>query len=159
MESHEIIKKAFERTSPKQVASDMGLSLSMVYKWSQSPTESGSGSRNPVDRVNQLRELTGDNNIVQWLCAKAGGFFVRNPPSYCEDGYAVIPATTEIVNQFAGLLNTISKAAEDNSITDDESEEIREVWENLKRFTEGFVKCCEEGDFSQLPGDKPKRLN
>jgi hypothetical protein len=24
------------------------------------------------------------------------------------------------------------------------------VWDELKRYTEGFVKCCEEGDFANL---------
>jgi hypothetical protein len=24
------------------------------------------------------------------------------------------------------------------------------VWDDLKRYTEGFVRCCEEGDFTNL---------
>src|SRR6056297_2228952 len=35
MESHEVLKKAFDQsnTSPKEIASDLGVSLSLVYKW------------------------------------------------------------------------------------------------------------------------------
>jgi hypothetical protein len=151
MESHDVIRKAFKHRGPKEIAAEMGLSLSLVYKWAQPNTEMGSGSRNPLDRVNQLRELTGDTGLLEWLCHQAGGFFVRNPKSFCEKGFEVVPATNEIVQQFADLLSTISKAAVDNSITDDESEEIRLLWEQLKGYTEGFVRCCEEGDFENIP--------
>ncbi len=151
MESHDVIRLAFKKCGPKEIASEMGLSLSLVYKWAQPNTELGSGSRNPLDRVNQLRELTQDTGLVQWLCQKAGGYFVRNPRSICDEGFEVVPATNEIVQQFADLLSTISKAAVDNSITDDESEQIRAVWEHLKGYAEGFVRCCEEGDFENIP--------
>ena len=157
MESHEVIKKACEKTSPKEVAADIGVSLSLVYKWSQPNTELGSGSRNPLDRVAALMETTCDTGIIQWLCEQAGGYFVRNPESQCNEGYEVMPATTEIVAQFGALLSEISRAAEDNSITDDESESIRKVWEALKGYTEGFVSCCEEGDFQKIR--EPEKLN
>jgi len=151
MESHEIIKAAFEKeASPKEIASEMGVSLSLVYKWAQPSTELGSGSRNPLDRVLELYELTKDPQLIQWLCEAAGGYFVRNPKSYCEEGFEVLPATNEIVTQFSDLLSTISRAAADNVITGDESESIRGVWEELKCFCEGFVNCCEEGDFSPM---------
>lgn len=151
MDSHDVIRKAFKNRGPKEVAAEMGLSLSLVYKWAQPSSETGSGSRNPLDRVDQLRKLTHDMGIIEWLCQQAGGYFVRNPKSFCEEGFEVVPATNEIVQQFADLLSTISKAAVDNSITDDESEEIRAVWEHLKGFTEGFIRCCEEGDFEHIP--------
>ena len=150
MESHEVIKQACENTSPKQVASELGVSLSLVYKWSQPNTELGSGSRNPLDRVAALSEATCDHGIIQWLCEKAGGYFVRNPESSCNEGFEVMPATTEIVAQFGALLSEISRAAEDDSITHDESEKIRKIWEALKGYTEGFVSCCEEGDFEKI---------
>ncbi len=77
-------------------------------------------------------------------------YFVRNPHSHCEKGFEVMPATSEIVAQFGALLGEISHAAEDDSITNEESEAIRKVWESLKGYTEGFVSCCEEGDFEKI---------
>ena len=159
MDSHDVIKNAFEnKASPKEIASEMGLSLSLVYKWAQPTSELGSGSRNPIDRVLKLFELTQDPRIIQWLCEHAGGYFVRNPKSYCQDGFEVLPATSEIITQFSELLSTISRAAADNVITLEESEGIREVWDELKCYCEGFVNCCEEGDFSTMreSGSKPK---
>lgn len=152
MESHEVLKTAFENplTSPKEIASEMGVSLSLVYKWAQPNTETGSGSRNPLDRVRQLIELTHEQQIIEWLCQKAGGYYVRNPRANVGREYDVIPATHEIVQQFAGLLAVISQAALDNAITPEESGDIRRVWDSLKAFGEGFVRCCEEGDFEQI---------
>ncbi len=152
MESHEVIKEAFDtsNTSPKEVASELGVSLSLVYKWAQPQNDAGSGIRNPLDRVAKLSELTLHQGIVEWLCSEAGGYFVRNPQSSCEQGYEVVPATHTIVQQFAGLLHVVSQAAQDNTITPDESAEIRVVWDKLKAYCEGFVRCCEEGDFEQI---------
>ena len=44
----------------------------------------------------------------------------------------------------------------DNNIEKKESEKIRKVWNALKSFTEGFVKCCEEGDFSKIINTEEK---
>jgi hypothetical protein len=57
----------------------------------------------------------------------------------------------------------ISLAALDNTITSKEASEIRDSWDRLKSYAEGFVRCCEEGDFDQLrkipkPSEGPKRL-
>ena len=81
MESHEALKHAFERTSPKEIASELGISLSLVYKWAQEQSETGSGSRNPLDRLLEIIRLTEDVRIVEWLCHRCGGYFVRNPKS------------------------------------------------------------------------------
>ena len=151
LESHDVLKEAIEKKGPKEIAAEMGLSLSLIYKWGQPNTDLGSGSRNPLDRVAQLMELTGELLIIQWLCREAGGHFVRNPPSRCEEGFEVLPATNEIVNQFAGLLAEVTQAAIDNSISPDESARIRKIWDELKMYTEGFVRCCEEGDFEHIP--------
>ncbi len=154
MKSHEVLKKAFDQSSPKSIAADLGVSLSLVYKWAQEQSEVGSGSRNPLDRLLEIHNHTQDYGLIEWLCEQTGGYFVRNPDSSCEQGYEVLPATNEIVGQFSGLLTRISQAALDNSITPDEAEEIRQCWDKLKSFAEGFVRCCEEGDFEIMSEDE-----
>jgi hypothetical protein len=163
MESHEVLRNAFAKTSPKAVASDLGISLSLVYKWAEQQSEDGSGSRNPLDRLMKIIELSGDLRIVEWLCQQTGGYFVRNPKSSCQKGFQVLPATNEIVGQFSALLQQISTAALDHSISRKEAKEIRECWDKLKSYAEGFVRCCEEGDYDQMmqipkPSEGPARL-
>ena len=150
MDSHEVISNAVENTSFKEVAAQMGVSLSLAYKWSQPDEHQGSGATNPLDRVRQLFEITRDPQLIQWLCHKADGVFVQNPKGGGPRGMELMPATQEIVQQFADLLTAISKAASDNRISIEEAEHIRSVWDELKRFTEGFVRLCEKGDFVHL---------
>ncbi len=150
MDSHEVISKAVERTSFKEVAAQMGISLSLAYKWSQPDAQEGSGATNPLDRVRQLYEITRDPQLIQWLCHKANGVFVQNSMGGGPRGMELMPATQKIVQQFAGLLTAISQSAADNNISAQEAEKIRKVWDELKRFTEGFVRLCEKGDFAHL---------
>jgi len=157
MESYEVVKLAIDRKGPKEIAEEMGVSLSMVYKWAQPPENAepgkptGSGTPNPLDRVEQLMASTNEPQIIEWLCHKAGGHFVQNPEQLAAaGGYDVVPATNEILHQFSELLNEVTKAAEDNYISNDESVAIREVWNKLKCFTESFVVACEEGNFKNI---------
>jgi hypothetical protein len=111
----------------------------------------------------KIIELSGDLRIVEWLCQQTGGYFVRNPKSSCQKGFQVLPATNEIVGQFSALLQQISTAALDHSISRKEAKEIRECWDKLKSYAEGFVRCCEEGDYDQMmqipkPSEGPARL-
>jgi len=80
---------------------------------------------------------------------------VRNPDSNCEQGFEYLPATNEIVAQFSMLLSRISQAALDSSVDSDEAEDIRQHWDKLKCYAEGFVRCCEEGDFEKMSEKKP----
>lgn len=148
MQSHQVIRAAFDKASPKQIAADLGVSLSLVYKWAEPPgTESG--SRNPLDRVAQLIETTNDRRIIDWLCRQAGGYFVPNPSAQARK-MEVLPATHEIVAQFGAMLAQISTAAKDHVVTPAEAAEIRDCWDSLKSYTEAFVRSCEEGDFATM---------
>jgi hypothetical protein len=151
MQSHELLREVFQKCSPKQVSADLGLSLSMIYKWAEpGDAAAGSGSTNPLDRIEALLRCTNDHRLVQWLCQRAGGFFIRNPKTTGSHPHYLIPATNEIVQEFADLLAVVAAAAHDNQITQKESQEIRARWEELKSVTETFVVCCEEGDFRTL---------
>lgn len=150
MHSHELLKEVLKRTSAKQISADMGLSLSLIYKWAEPPDDgSGSGANNPLDRIEQLLRITGDTRIAQWVCERAGGFFITNPRSKPHD-YSLIPSTNNIVQEFADMLGVIAVAAADNQITKEEAKAIRRRWEDLKSVTEGFVRHCEEGNFAAI---------
>jgi Phage regulatory protein CII (CP76) len=151
MQSHELLREVFQKCSPKQVSADLGLSLSMIYKWAEpgDPT-AGSGSTNPLDRIDALLRCTNDPRLVQWICQRAGGFFIRNPKTINPHPNYLIPATNEIVQEFADLLAVVAAAAADNQITQKESKDIRGRWEELKAVTETFVACCEGGNFRLL---------
>jgi hypothetical protein len=150
MQSHEVLKEVLKKTSAKQIAADMGLSLSLIYKWAEPPDDgTGSGANNPLDRIEQLLRITNDPRIAQWVCERAGGFFIANPKPK-PHAYQLIPSTNSIVQEFADMLGVIAVAASDNTVTREEAKSIRRRWEDLKSVTEGFVRACEEGNFGPL---------
>lgn len=149
-ESNEVLKDVLDKTSAKEIAAALNVSISLIYKWSQPDDGAHGGAANPLDRVAQLFDVTRDQQLIQWLCHRADGFFVHNPMTARKRNIEVMPATQEIVQQFADLLGAISQAAADRAISEPEAEKIRHVWDELKRHTEGFVRCCELGDFVDL---------
>lgn len=156
MHSHELLREVFQKCSAKQVAAELGLSLSTIYKWAEPDDGTGSGTANPLDRIEALLRCTKDPRLVQWVCQQSGGFFILNPKTNKPHPSFLIPATNEIVQEFADLLAVIATAAADNQITAIESANIRARWEELKCVTEGFVACCEGGNFAPLKEKEPK---
>ena len=151
MQSHEVLREVLAGTSAKQIAADLDLSLSLIYKWAepQNP-ESGTSGTNPLERVDQLYQSTQDQRIIQWLCHRAGGFFIKNPRTHSERSDHLIPATNRIVQEFADLLAVVATAASDSHISATEAKAIRKRWQDLKTATETFVVCCEEGNFAAI---------
>lgn len=158
MQSHELLKEVLKKTSAKQISADMGLSLSLIYKWAEPPEDgTGSGANNPLDRIDQLLRITNDPKIAQWVCERAGGFFITNPKHRPHD-YSLIPSTNTIVQEFADMLGVIAVAAADNHISPAEAKAIRRRWEDLKSVTEGFVHHSEEGNFAAIKQEAEKRV-
>ena len=150
MQSHEMLKEVLKKTSAKQISAEMGLSLSLIYKWAEPPQdEVGSGTHNPLDRVEQLVRITNDTRIAQWVAERAGGFFISNP-KVKPQAYDLIPTTNTIVQEFADMLGVIAVAAADSNITKKEATTIRARWEDLKSVTEGFVRHSEQGNFGAI---------
>ena len=152
MESHEVLKRALRKTSPKAVAAELGVSLSLVYKWAEKPSDNGIGSKNPLDRLQEIITLSGDMGIVDWLCQRQGGHFVKDPDVSGHEIDQVLAATQEIIGQFSSLLTEISSAAHDHSVSAQEGSDIRQCWDKLKSYAEAFVRRCEKGDFKAMGG-------
>jgi hypothetical protein len=159
MKSYEVLKTVLKTTSAKQIAAEMGLSLSLIYRWTEAPPQGAgtSASNNPLDRVEQLLAATrsntaphGDTRIVQWVCEKAGGFYIKNSISGSPN-MNLIPAMNSIVQDFADMLYEIAAACADQRVEPSEAKVIRKHWEDLKSVTEGFVQAAEKGVFIEPP--------
>jgi transposase len=160
MQSHEVLREVLKNTSAKQISADLNLSLSLIYKWAEAPDpEALTQSHNPLDRLDQLFQSTHDLRLIHWLCERAGGFFIHNPKRMPDNPDRLMPATNEIVQEFADLLAVVAGAASDHSVNAAEAKKIRARWEELKTVTETFVRCCEEGNFATakaaIPDAKP----
>ena len=146
MKSNEVLKEAIQNVGTKSVAHDMSLSTSLLYKWQGSEFHKGS-TANPMDRVVDLYKLTGDCNIIQWICNNAGGFFVENIHTYGVHSEALFKATQKILKEFSEMLGAITESKLDGIISGSEAKSIRKEWEDMKSVTESFVKACENGNY------------
>lgn len=146
MTSHEVLKNVIDKAGAKAVASGMGVSPALVYKWCE-PDEApdDSGARNPLDRVLQICDITHDVSPVEWLCQKTGGFRVDNPKRAHPQKDVMLSSTQAILKEFSDLLGVISESyANDGKIDPEEAKRIRKEWEHLKVVAETFVMSCEK---------------
>ncbi len=157
MKSWEILREATEKVGVKALAAKLGLSTALVYKWCQPhdpEDEDASGALNPLDRLAQIVEATGDKELVNWLCNKAGGFFV--PDTQVDGrkmGSDLLVGAQQLVKEFSDMLEEVSRSiADDGSIDPGEASRIRRHWETLKRVSESFVLSSEAGLFDKGDG-------
>jgi len=127
-----------------EIAKSLGVSPSMLYKWRE-PAEKGSGQPNPLHRTALLIDLTGDTRIVDWLAQRAGGQFT--PVEGEIPAGNLDKAANALVREFGLLIADVADAIEDHRITADETQELREKWNGIRKRTEAFVRRCEKGDF------------
>lgn len=156
MKSWQVLRDAIERVGVKAIAARLNVSTALVYKWCQEPPRDepgGSGTRNPLDRIRTIYELTGHDEIINWLCNVADGFYVRNPrvePGRTDE--QLLNSTQRVVRDFGEMLAAISQSVQnDGFITPDEAAHIRFEWEKLKTQAERFVVACERGMFTKNP--------
>ncbi len=150
MKSCEVLKTAADTIGVKALAAKLNLSPALVYKWCQDSNKDdpdASGARNPLDRLAEIVQATGDERVVNWLCHEAGGFFVHNPRAHGGDNETeLLRRTQALVKEFSGLLSTVTSSIEDDGqIEDKEADLIRRKWETLKITAESFVVGCETG--------------
>ena len=131
----------------KKIADAIEVSTSLLYKWREPPKGKGSGQPNPLDRVAKLIVATGDDRIVDWLAQKAGGHFSR------DEAHSPDPelnrASNALIKEFSLLIADVVSAVEDQEITCEESQHLREKWNILRKRTESFVQACEKGHFTK----------
>ena len=150
VKSWEVLREAADRIGVKALAARLNLSTALVYKWCQEPAKedpSGSGARNPLDRLKGIYDATQDPCVVNWICGGADGFFVKNPdvtPGESEE--QLLSTTQRVVEDFGDLLSTLGHSIEDDGqISASEADHIRRAWEALKTKAECLVVACERG--------------
>ncbi|PCJ52257.1 MAG: hypothetical protein COA79_24325 [Planctomycetota bacterium] len=155
MESYEVLKDVFSETGIKFIAKELGLSTSLLYKWTQKPSSDDidqSGTRNPLDRVLELCRLCNNEKLVSWICQQTNGYYVKNADkkdiSRIEN--SVFSSTQLMIKEFSDMLAEISFALADNKGIDlNEAKQIRKEWETLKSQGEQFVASCEDNIFNK----------
>jgi len=134
----------------KKVASEMGLSTSLIYKWCEpSEGETAAGADNPLDRIAKLCSVTGSVLPIIWLCQRVDGFLVENPDVNKQGQIPVLNATKTILREFSEVLEAVTESVTDSHVDEKEAKRIRAEWEELKREGEQFVVACERGIYGK----------
>lgn len=128
------------------VAKALGVSTSMLYKWRE-PSALGSGHPNPLERTARLIEATGDQRIIDWLAQRAGGHFT--PAESDTHSPELSKAANALVREFGLLIAEVVDAIRDERVTPDETQRLREKWDDLRKRAESFVRTCEKGGYGQ----------
>ena len=147
METRELLRDIIREDNAKQIAEDMGISPSLLYKW----FESGEQARtNPLEHLIALYRATGDRRLVGLLCAKAGGFFVENPPAKPSPaGETLMQALGHVHREAAELDRVLADIEAAGIITPAEARRLRKQWERVKSKQEGLVRDAERGRFAK----------
>jgi transcriptional regulator with XRE-family HTH domain len=132
-----VIELAVADKGPKAVAAALGVSLSLIYKWSEGKTG------NPLDRVEELIAATGSTAPVTWLCQQAGGSFLPRPPGSQIDEARLVAETQRMLKEFSDMLQAMTSAFLDGKVSAQEAALIRREWEELLPIAEGLVRACE----------------
>ena len=145
MQSGEILRAAAAEIGVKRVSSALNLSPSLIYRWFEQVDDKKSASTsNPLWRLAQIYELTGNLRPIEWLCERADGFFVSNGAIDLSESEHSLNHTQQIVKEFGDLLHAISEGLKDDRMVDhEEAARIRKEWEDLKRAGEAFVIAAE----------------
>ena len=144
MKSHEVLRRSFKKVGCKNVAAELKLSQSLVYQWSRGRAGK-SEARNPLDVVGQLVQITGDRELVQWLCAQADGFFVANPKITQGKRLTLLAAECELVKECGELLAESFQAVSGKELSPEKVSRLRADWEKVKAVAERFVRLVEQG--------------
>jgi hypothetical protein len=154
MDSYDIVKQILKLIPAKQIASDMGISLSLVYKWAEPPII-GSGTSNPLDRTELLTRISGGFAPIEWLCARLNGRFVPGAPPEIPE-LQVNRSRPEIVRELGYLLIELAAIAAEGEVPGPKVKSLRKQWEHVKKILEMFVLAAETGRLKTAPhNNKP----
>jgi hypothetical protein len=142
MKSHDVIRHILTQVSAKQVADGLGVSLSLVYKWAESPLF-GSGTSNPLDRAELLLRLA-DKVAIQWLCKKLDGYFAPNAKcsAHTDAAATSLASLGAAVSEIGVALGEFCKLA-GKKPTAQMLRSLRTRWDAAKSAAEGFILDAE----------------
>jgi hypothetical protein len=152
MDSHDIIKQLLTEVSAKQVADQLGVSLSLVYKWAESPLL-GSGTSNPLDRAETLIRLSTDKLALRWICERMGGYFAPVPAPGADAAASTGKAIAELGTVIGELCRLLEKGKHSHTST----RGLRTHWERAKSLMEGYILAAEKEMSANLP--PPEKAN
>lgn len=157
MNSRQALKKALKGADRQAVAKAMDMQIGSLNNQvaGEHPYFPKGRTQNFVERLHNFLAAveadTGNLSLLEWFAEEFGCVLIRNPAVSAAESLAV-QKISEILRDFAAVIDETGKAVEDHEITPEEAEKIRAKWEIMKRTTEEFILACETGRYVALGG-------
>lgn len=161
MNTRKILKEALKGCDREEAARAAGMSLGSLNNQvsGELPYLPKGKTPNLLDRIylliDAVRESTGSMLILEKLAEEFGFMLIANPAITAAESPA-ITRISEILHEFAAVIDEIARANADNLIDSHEAGNIRAKWEFMKRITEEFVLACETGKYNLTETSAPK---
>ncbi|MDD5728263.1 MAG: hypothetical protein PHV59_06855 [Victivallales bacterium] len=152
MNSRKILKLALKGCDRREVARAIGMSLGSLNNQvaGELPYFPKGNTQNFVDRIVNFidisYETTGRMILLEEIAEEFGFLLISNPMIHATSMPAVAKVS-EILRDFAAVVDEIGQATADGRIEFHEAAKIRTRWETMKRITEEFVLACETGAY------------
>jgi len=152
--TQQAVKNALKGCHRPAVANAMQMAIGSLNNQvaGELPYQPKGKTPNFLDRVMSFMEAvesqTGKLTLLEYMAEEFGCILVKNPAIRAGQE-PIIKQVAEILRDFAAVIDEISKAESDLSISKDEGAKIRARWEVMKRLTEEFVLACESGVYDQ----------
>jgi len=125
--SNDIMKEVVGR-EVKKVAGELNVSPELIYSWQKSYKS------NPIERVIKIFEETQDQRMIEYICNRAGGFFVENTENL--DTEATI---NKIHLEISDVTRALATAWADKKLTLNELVKIQCEFNDLQSALTGFL--------------------
>jgi len=107
---HELLREVLQKCSAKQMSSELGLSLSLIYKWAE-PPDQDAGAAQPTRSIASRLFIAAARTSELWNDLPAGRrFFIRNPEQTISSRLSDSGHQSDCP-EFADLLAVIATAA------------------------------------------------
>lgn len=166
MDTRKVLKEALRGCDRREVAKILEMHIGSLNNQvaGELPYRPKGHTQNILDRIYNLIDITYETTgkmLVLEAFAEEFGFYLIKNPAIQATNIPAIKKISEILKDFAEVVEEISTATTDGVIERYEGEKIRAKWEIMKRMTEEFVLACETGGYDRdvRPMDNHPRGN
>lgn len=133
MNTSEVLKENV--TIPtKDLAGKLGMSKENIYKWFDG------SQKNPLDRLEVILENSDSSAILNYLCHKNGGYYLKAPKVNQHSA----SICSEACKEFGELLTAVSISLEDGKVSKAEYFKIKKEWNDVMNVIQSALDGWEK---------------
>jgi hypothetical protein len=125
----------------KEIAYELGCHTNTIDR-----EMNGGVKWNFIEKALAFMDCSEGNDIINYLAASQGGFFVPDTSRINLDDFKVIP---RLLKEFSEFTAEMSSSLVDECISESELESMRKEWADCNAVVQGFFMSVERGDYNE----------